>query len=82
MGLFLNILCSFITLALRSVEEPLSTRTGMKKKNLFFIIKMIHNKKWKIHKSPTVKRYSPIYIFNLSILFKAHDICERYKLNN
>lgn len=77
MGLFLNILCSFITLALRSMEELLSTRTGMKKKNPFFIIKMMHNKKWKIDKSPTVKRYSPIYIFNLSVLFKVHGTVEK-----
>lgn len=76
MGLFLNILCSFITLALRSMEELLSTRTGIKKKNPFFIIKIMHNKMWKIDKSPTVKRYSPIYIFNLVILFKVQGILE------
>lgn len=74
MGFFLNILCSFITLALRSMEELLSTR--MKKKNPFFIVKMMHNKKWKIDKSLTVKRYSPIYIFNLSVLFKVCGLLE------
>lgn len=74
MGFFLNILCSFITLALRSMEELLSTR--MKKKNPFFIVKMMHNKKWKIDKSLTVKRYSPIYIFNLSVLFKVRGLLE------
>lgn len=74
MGLFINILCSFITSALRSREESLSTRTGMKKT---FIIKMMHNKKWKIiDQSLTVKRYRPIYIFNLSILFKICGLLE------
>lgn len=76
MGLFLNILCGFITLGLRSMEELLSTRTGTKK-NPFFIIKIMHNKMWKIDKSPTVKRYSPIYIFNLVILFKVQGILEK-----
>jgi len=76
MGLFLNILCSLITLALRNMEKLLSTRTGMKKKT-FFIIKMMHNKKWKTDKSPTVKRYCPIYIFNLSILFELHGTVEK-----
>lgn len=37
----------------------------------------MHNKMWKIDKSLTVKRYSPIYIFNLVILFKVHGILEK-----
>lgn len=37
----------------------------------------MHNKKWKIDKSRTVKRYGPIYIFNLAILFKVHGILEK-----